>query len=258
MLSMKIAPSLAAGNCLIIKSSEKAPLTSLFLARLSIQAGIPPGVLNVLSGFGYPCGAALSSHLSIRKIAFTGSVATGKLVQKAATESNLKACTLELGGKSPLVVFEDADLGKAAKAAAASIVFNSGQVCMASSRVYVHETVKERFVEMYVKTVKELSSKVGDPLEEDTTYGPVADRAQYCNIQSCLQAAREQKLDFVLGGGHGAEEPTGKQKGCFVQPTVLRDVPEDNDILRKEIFGYVRPCFPRSSIPPFPSLPMHL
>lgn len=192
MMSMKIGPALAAGNCLIMKSSEKAPLTSLLLARLSKEAGIPDGVLNILSGFGRPCGDALARHPEIRKIAFTGSVATGKLVQKAAAESNLKSCTLELGGKSPLIVFEDADLVKAAKAAAHSITINSGQVCMASSRVYVQKSVAEAFTTLYKKALEDISGSMGDPLDLKTMYGPVADRAQAKGILSHLQRAKEQ------------------------------------------------------------------
>lgn len=236
---MKIGPALAAGNCLIMKSSEKAPLTALLLARLSKEAGIPDGVLNILSGFGRPCGDALARHPEIRKIAFTGSVATGKLVQKAAAESNLKSCTLELGGKSPLIVFEDADLAKAAKAAAHSITINSGQVCMASSRVYVHESVAEGFATLYKRALEDISAKMGDPLDPKTMYGPVADHAQAQRILGHLQRAQEQNCEFLLGG-----PLTHTTESCFVQPAVLSRVPESAPILREEIFGYGPPLSP--------------
>lgn len=232
MMSMKIGPSLIAGNCLIVKSSEKAPLTSLLLARLSKEAGIPAGVLNVLSGFGRPCGDALARHQEIRKIAFTGSVSTGKLVQIAAAESNLKSCTLELGGKSPLVVFDDANLEKAANAAAFSIVFNSGQICMASSRIYVHEKIAPRFNELYKSAIIGLSTKMGDPLDLETTYGPVADRGQFNNIMAHLQRAKEQQYQFLLGG-----PPKMEQDGCFVPPSILYGPPESSEIMTKEVFG---------------------
>ncbi|KAL6246295.1 hypothetical protein RBB50_006531 [Rhinocladiella similis] len=234
MMSMKIGPSLAAGNCLILKSSEKAPLTALLLARLSKEAGIPDGVLNILSGFGRPCGDALARHPEIRKIAFTGSVATGKLIQKAAAESNLKSCTLELGGKSPLIVFEDADLAKAAQAAAHSITVNSGQVCMASSRVYVHESVAERFATLYKEAIESIGATIGDPLDPKTMYGPVADHAQAKGIASHLQSAREQNCDFLLGG-----PATHTTESCFIRPVVLGGVPRSSQILRQEIFGPV-------------------
>lgn len=236
MMAMKIGPALVSGNCLIMKSSEKAPLTSLLLARLSKEAGIPPGVLNILSGFGRPCGEALARHLEIRKIAFTGSVPTGKLIQKAAAESNLKSCTLELGGKSPLIVFEDAGLDKAAKVAAASIVLNSGQICMASSRIYVHEEIAKRFTDLYTDEISRLSAKIGNPLDPSTEYGPVADRAQYENISRQLGAAKEEQYAFVLGGPPPPLS-NGLAKGCYIPPAVLTNVPQDSNIMKNEVFG---------------------
>ena len=229
---MKVAPALIAGNCLIVKSSEKAPLTSLLLARLSKEAGIPPGVLNILSGLGPTCGDALARHPEIRKIAFTGSVKTGQLVQIAAAQSNLKACSLELGGKSPLLVFEDADLEKAANAAAASIIFNSGQVCMASSRVYVHEDVASRFIALYKDAIVRITGKVGDPLDPETTYGPVADEQQFASVTRHLQGAKDQGLNFLLGG-----VPKPDSVGCFVHPIIVYEPGEDVAIMKQEVFG---------------------
>lgn len=148
MLSMKIGPALAAGNTMVLKSSEKSPLSCLVVARCMAEIGFPKGVLNILSGLGRPCGEAMAKHMEIRKIAFTGSTITGKAIKKAAAESNLKNVTLELGGKSPMIIFEDADLAKAAADAAFSILAVSGQTCMASSRVYVEESKAEKFLEL--------------------------------------------------------------------------------------------------------------
>ena len=138
MLVNKVGPALVTGNTLVLKSSEKSPLSALAVGRLCQEIGLPKGVLNILSGHGRPCGEAISKHMDIRKISFTGSVVAGRAIKKAAAESNLKNVTLELGGKSPLVIFDDADLSRAIPAAAFSIMVNSGQACMASSRVYVH------------------------------------------------------------------------------------------------------------------------
>lgn len=148
MLGMKIGPALAAGNTMVLKSSEKSPLSSLVVAKCMKEIGFPPGVLNILSGFGRPCGEAIAKHMDIRKLVFTGSTATGKAIKKAAAESNLKNVTLELGGKSPLIIFEDADLAKAAADTAFSITVVSGQACMASSRVYVAESRAPEFLDL--------------------------------------------------------------------------------------------------------------
>ncbi|PKK48521.1 hypothetical protein CI102_5759 [Trichoderma harzianum] len=231
MLAFKVAPALMTGNTMVLKSSERAPLSPLLFARLAKEAGLPPGVLNVLSGFGNPCGDAIARHMEIRKISFTGSHATGKIVQRAAAESNLKVCTLELGGKSPLIVFEDADLEKAAAAAAFSITFNSGQICMACTRVYVHTSVANRFIELYKANILKIMGKIGDPLETTTTFGPQADRQQYDNISKVLQKAADDGLEFILGG-----RPL-EGKGCFIPPAVVLHPPEQGDIMTKEIFG---------------------
>lgn len=148
MLGMKIGPALAAGNTMVLKSSEKSPLSCLVVAKCMKEIGFPPGVLNILSGFGRPCGEAIAKHMDIRKLAFTGSTATGKAIKKAAAESNLKNVSLELGGKSPLIIFEDADLAKAAADAASSITVVSGQACMASSRIYVKESCASEFLDL--------------------------------------------------------------------------------------------------------------
>ncbi|KAJ5718831.1 uncharacterized protein N7483_009913 [Penicillium malachiteum] len=233
MLCFKVGPSLIAGNTLIVKSSEKAPLTCLLFARLAHEAGFPPGVLNFLSGFGLPCGDAIARHPIIRKIAFTGSSMTGKLIQKAAAESNLKSCTLELGGKSPLLIFEDANLEKAAKAAAFSIVFNSGQVCMASSRIYVQDSIAQEFTQLYLKEIQAISNKAGDPLGPETNFGPQADTQQVQNIQKFLNRARIENFKAIL------DDNADPSQGNFVSPRVFIDVPEESPIMKEEIFGAV-------------------
>ncbi|KAJ5764736.1 hypothetical protein N7520_004295 [Penicillium odoratum] len=233
MLCFKVGPSLIAGNTLIVKSSEKAPLTCLLFARLAHEAGFPPGVLNFLSGFGLPCGDAIARHPIIRKIAFTGSSMTGKLIQKAAAESNLKSCTLELGGKSPLLIFEDANLEKAAKAAAFSIVFNSGQVCMASSRIYVQESIAQEFTQLYLKEIQAISNKAGDPLDPETNFGPQADSKQVQNIRTFLDRAKIENLKVIL------DDHVVPSQGNFVSPRVFIDVPEENPMMKEEIFGAV-------------------
>jgi aldehyde dehydrogenase (NAD+) len=233
MLAVKVVPALIAGNTMVLKTSEKSPLSCLVAAQCMQEIEFPKGVLNILSGHGRPAGEALAKHMRIRKIAFTGSTATGKAVQKAAAESNLKNVTLELGGKSPLIVFEDADLAKAAPGAAFSILTNSGQACVASSRIYVHEKVADEFVELVKGALAQMGSS-GDPLEQGTTRGPQADSVQFERVMGFLEGAKREGLEIVVGGGR--EE--GKD-GFYVQPTILRNVPEDARIVKEEVFGPV-------------------
>ena len=186
MLAFKVGPALIAGNTLVLKSSEKAPLSVAVIGRLCKEIGLPAGVLNILSGYGRPCGEAIAKHMQIRKVAFTGSAATGRAVKKAAADSNLKNVTLELGGKSPLIIFDDADLEAAVPTATASILMNSGQVCVASSRVYVHEAVSEKFVEMMKKSMSEMGRNTSlDPTEEGNARGPQADKLQFVSRLDC-------------------------------------------------------------------------
>lgn len=233
MLVLKIAPALAAGNTMVLKSSEKSPLSCLVVARCLREIGFPKGVLNIVSGFGRPTGEAIAKHMRIRKVAFTGSTATGRAIQKAAAESNLKSVSLELGGKSPLVVFEDADLEKAVPLAAFSITVMSGQACMASSRVYVHEKVAEPFIEGMKAAMKAMGES-GDPLGERTARGPQADRVQFDRVMGFLKEAKEGGLDVVMGGG----KEEGKE-GLFVEPTIIRNPPEDSKVMKEEVFGPV-------------------
>ncbi|PYI04683.1 aldehyde dehydrogenase [Aspergillus sclerotiicarbonarius CBS 121057] len=229
---MKVGAALITGNTIVVKTSEKAPLSCLLAARCAQEAGLPPGVLNILSGYGRPCGEAIARHMDIRKLSFTGSTATGKLIQRMAAESNLKSVDLELGGKSPLIIWDDADLSKAVPAAAQSILANSGQVCIASSRVYVHAAIAQQFIDLLTTTMREMG-KSGDPLDPSTMRGPQADAAQFERVQGYLQLAREEGVEIHLGGGREGSQ------GYFIEPTLLSNVPESSKLVKEEIFGPV-------------------
>lgn len=233
MVINKVGPALVSGNTIVVKSSEKAPLSCLVLGKACQDVSFPKGAINLLNGFDPSTGNCLARHTDVRKISFTGSVVAGKMVKKAAAESNLKNCTPELGGKSPLIIFEDADLEKAAPAAAFSILFSSGQVCIASSRVYVHAGIAERFMEA-MKSAYSHIGKSGDPMAEDTMRGPQVDRIQFKRVMDFLQYAKDNKLDIKLGGD---KEQT--ENGFFIQPTIIANVPEDSRVMNEEIFGPV-------------------
>ncbi|KAH6972074.1 aldehyde dehydrogenase domain-containing protein [Ilyonectria sp. MPI-CAGE-AT-0026] len=227
----KVAPAIAAGNTVVIKSSEKAPLTSARLAGLIQKAGFPPGVINVLHGHGNISGTTLAHHMDVRMITFTGSGRTGRLIQEAASKSNMKNVVLELGGKSPAVVFGDADLECAAKATAYSIQWNSGQVCMANSRVYVHVSVADRFLGLFKEAFK--SVKLGDPLSPETTHGPQADHVQFDIVQKYVEIGKKDGR-LALGG-----EVPSDLNGYFIQPTIFVETPENSQIMKDEVFGPV-------------------
>lgn len=229
---MKTMPAVAAGNAIIIKSSEKAPITPLILGKLVGEAGFPPGLIQVLSGFGPTVGSALALHMKIRKISFTGSTATGKLIQQMSGQSNLKAVTLELGGKSPVIVFPDADVQRAAQECAVSILFNAGQVCVGSSRIYVHRSIKEGFLKAYQANIAAFAQNIGNAQDEKTTHGPQVDKIQYDKIKQYLEVGRNEG-DVLLGGSALDRE------GFFIDPTVFTDVPETSRLVREEIFGPV-------------------
>ncbi|KAF5679422.1 aldehyde dehydrogenase [Fusarium heterosporum] len=228
----KTAPALITGNTVVLKTSEKAPLGAAKLAELIHQAGFPPGVFNVISGHGTPSGAALSSHMDVRAISFTGSSRTGRAIQEAAAKSNLKKVILELGGKSPVIIFEDADLEQAARDTMISIQFNSGQACMANSRVYVQESIAQKFVESCKKALATV--KAGDPTKEGVNHGPQVDKIQYESIMSYIDEGK--KSGTLALGGKGNLDKTG---GFFVEPTIFLDTAEDAKIMKEEIFGPV-------------------
>ncbi|KIW68607.1 hypothetical protein PV04_04543 [Phialophora macrospora] len=233
----KVAPALAAGNTVVLKSSEKAPLTSAKVATLIARVGFPAGVLNVISGHGATSGAILSSHMDVRALSFTGSCRTGRLIQAAAAKSNLKHVVLELGGKSPAVVFDDCDLDAAVEETQHSVQFNSGQVCMANSRVYVQDTIADRFVEAFKQKFANVSA--GDPLDAKTTHGPQADEAQYNTVQRYIEAGKASST-LALGGTKEVRGLSGpSEQGYFVPPTVFLHSPEDAAVMKEEIFGPV-------------------
>ncbi|KAL4779599.1 aldehyde dehydrogenase domain-containing protein [Aspergillus varians] len=227
--AFKLAPALAAGNTVVLKSSEKAPLTSAFAARLIAKAGFPPGVINVISGFGTPVGSTLAYHMDVRCLSFTGSSSTGQKIQTAAAASNMKIVHMELGGKSPAIVFDDADLESAAQQTQFSIQFLSGQTCMANSRIYVQESIAEKFLALF-KEKFAAGASLGNPLEPATSHGPQVDKLQYERVKSYL-AIGEMDGKLSMGGDAG--------DGCFIKPTVFENVPEDSRIVKEEVFGPV-------------------
>ncbi|KAL1792310.1 hypothetical protein ACET3X_008817 [Alternaria dauci] len=216
----------------IFKSSEKSPLGALALGPLFIKAGFPPGVVQILSGAG-DTGAALASHPHISKISFTGSATVGRMVQDAATRSNLKRVTLELGGKSPAIVFPDAPMDIAIANVGSGFLANSGQICVAASRVLVHASIATSFVGKLKSLFEEAASKLGsDPLEVQTDHGPVADLQQYQRIMTYIEQGKKD-ASLVTGGSRKGD------KGFFICPTLFLDPPEDSSIWREEIFGPV-------------------
>lgn len=234
MIGEKAAPALATGNCIILKPSEKTPLAALAIGSLIKAAGFPPGVFQILSGDG-STGALISSHMRIRKVSFTGSVPTGKKVQEAAARSNLKRVHLELGGKSPAVVFDDCDLKNAVKWCVDGLTNNSGQICMAATRVYVQEGVFDAFVKAYKEKLEEVVRSMGDPDEQATKMGPLIDEAQFSRVVGFIERGKQEKQGDLLTGGISK----GGDQGYYVTPTVFTNVHSDAEIYQNEIFGPV-------------------
>ncbi|CAI7677408.1 unnamed protein product [Penicillium discolor] len=232
-IGLKAAPALATGNVFILKPSEKTPLAAAALGKLAIEAGFPPGVFQVLEGDG-STGAILASHMRIAKVSFTGSVPTGKSVQVLAARSNLKRVTLELGGKSPAVVFDDANLENAVQWCVNGLINNLGQICFAASRVYVQDGIYDKFLAAYRKAVGAKREVMGDPESSSSEIGPVVDQAQYERILRIIKTAREQNDGKLLQGG----EPLGA-KGFYIDPAIFLDTGKDSSIARDEIFGPV-------------------
>lgn len=187
------------GNCFILKPSEKTPFSSAALGTLIKDAGFPPGVFQILTGDG-STGAIISAHMKIRKVSFTGSIATGKKIQEAAARSNLKRVTLELGGKSPAVVFEDCNLENAINCTSSALTLNTGQVCFAATRVYVHEAIYEKFIEGYQNKLKESTSTTGDPEDTGMTVGPLVDEAQFKRVTGFIERGQQGQGRLILGG----------------------------------------------------------
>jgi len=198
-VGLKAAPALAMGNCFILKPSEKTPLASLALGELIKEAGFPPGVFQVLSGDG-STGAIIASHMRIRKVSFTGSIPTGKKIQEMAAKSNLKRVTLELGGKSPAVVFDDCNLENAVTWTANAITANTGQVCFAASRVYVQEGIYDKFIEKYKQAMMDKKNAVGDPEDKETSIGPLVDEAQFKRVSGFIERGQQGQGKLLVGG----------------------------------------------------------
>ncbi|KAH6873414.1 aldehyde dehydrogenase domain-containing protein [Thelonectria olida] len=232
MAAWKLSPALAAGNTIVLKPAEQTPLSVLLFATLIEKAGFPPGVVNIVNGFGRIAGAHLASHVGVDKIAFTGSTNTGREIMKLAA-SNLKEITLETGGKSPLIVFEDAELENAVKWSHYGVMANQGQICTSTSRIFVHKNVYDKFVDLFVKEVKK-TSVVGDPFAAGTFQGPQVTKAQYDRILSYVEEGKREGATLT----HGGKPFTGVNgKGYFIEPTVFTDVKDNMKIYREEIFG---------------------
>ena len=230
MASWKVAPCLATGNVSILKPAEETPLTALRLAELAQEAGIPPGVFSVIPGYGHTAGAALSAHPRVDKVAFTGSTEVGKLIVQAAS-GNLKKVSLELGGKSPNIVLDDADIDAAIAGSANAIFFNSGQVCVAGSRLYADRKIFDRVVDGVTQAAKSIRVAAGD--DPKSQMGPLVSEIQFKRVTGYIEAGRKEGARVVTGGGRVGE------KGYFVEPTVLLDVNPQMKIVREEIFGPV-------------------
>jgi aldehyde dehydrogenase (NAD+) len=231
MQAWKLAPALACGNTVVMKTAEQTPLSALRVGELIVEAGFPEGVVNILSGYGPTAGAAISSHMDIDKVAFTGSTEVGKLIMKAAAESNLKRVTLELGGKSPNIVFADADMDAAVEGSHFALFFNQGQCCCAGSRVFVEEKVYDQFVEQSAARAKRRT--VGNPLDKNTEQGPQVDNDQFTKVLSFIDAGKREGANLVAGGSRVGD------RGYFVAPTVFSDVKDEMKIAQEEIFGPV-------------------
>lgn len=233
MAAWKLGPALATGNTVVIKAAEQTPLSILYLGQLITEAGFPPGVVNILNGHGRECGKAIASHPDVDKIAFTGSTATGKEIMKMAS-LNIKNITLETGGKSALVIFDDAELDQAVKWGHVGIFSNQGQVCCATSRILVQEGIYDKFVEEFAKYVKDVQV-VGDPFEEKTLQGPQVTKQQHERVLGFAKAGKDEGAKLICGGETFTD--VGDGKGYFIKPTIFADVKSEMSIYKEEVFG---------------------
>jgi aldehyde dehydrogenase (NAD+) len=231
MQAWKLGPALATGNTVVMKTAEQTPLSALRLGELIIEAGFPPGVVNILSGYGPTAGAAISHHMDIDKVAFTGSTEVGHLVMEAAAKSNLKRVTLELGGKSPNIVFADADMDEAIEGAHNALFFNQGQCCVAGSRLFVEEKCYDEFVAKSVERAKQRT--VGNPFDLNTKQGPQVDKDQFNKVMHYIESGMREGAQILCGGNQVGD------KGYFIAPTIFADVQDSMEIARDEIFGPV-------------------
>lgn len=232
MLANKLGPSLAVGNTVVVKPAEQTPLTALFVASLIVEAGFPPGVVNIVPGYGQTAGAAITCHLDVNKVSFTGSVQVGRMIQQSSGMSNLKRITLELGGKSPLVIFSDADLNLAVELAHQTAFANQGQVCCAPTRIFIQETIYEEFVKR--SREKALKRIVGDPFDIKSEQGPQIDERQFNKVLELIESGKKEGAKLECGGTRLGNT------GYYIKPTVFSNVQDHMRIAREEIFGPVQ------------------
>ena len=240
MQAWKIAPALAAGNTVVLKPAEQTPLSALRVGELLLEAGMPPGVVNILPGYGPTAGAAIARHPDVDKVAFTGSTEVGHLIMEASAKSNLKRVTLELGGKSPNIVFADAPMDQAIEGAHFGLFFNQGQVCCAGSRLFVEDRCYDEFVEKSVKRATE--RVVGDPFDPKTQQGPQVDKTQFDKVMGYIEAGKSEGARLRCGGERIGE------RGYFIQPTVFTEAGDEMKIAKEEIFGPVMSIMKFSSV----------
>lgn len=232
MASWKVAPAIAAGCTVVLKPSEVTSLTALEMAAICEQAQIPPGVVNILPGLGAEAGAPLTEHPLVDKIAFTGSVPTGSKLMKVAAQ-DIKNVSLELGGKSPLIIFDDCDLEDAVEWLMFGIFWNKGEVCSATSRVLVQENLYPKLMDRLIEETRKL--KIGNGMEDGVLLGPLVNAAQYEKVTGAIAAGKRDGASLVYGG----ERPAGLDKGYYLEPAIFVDVPQDCDLWREEVFGPV-------------------
>jgi aldehyde dehydrogenase (NAD+) len=240
MQAWKLAPALACGNTVVLKPAEQTPLTALRVGELILEAGFPSGVVNILPGYGPTAGQAIARHMDVDKVAFTGSTEVGHLIMEAAAQTNLKRVTLELGGKSPNIVFADADLNQAIEGSHFALFFNQGQCCCAGSRLFVERKVYDEFVERSVSRARRRT--VGDPFDPRTEQGPQVDQAQFDKVMSYIESGRSEGAKLMCGGERAGD------RGYFVKPTVFADVRDEMKIAEEEIFGPVMSIIPFEGI----------
>ncbi len=236
MIAWKIGPALACGNTVVLKPAEQTPLPALRFGQLAVEAGVPEGVVNIITGFGPTAGAALARHPGVDKIAFTGSTEVGKEILQASAH-DLKRVSLELGGKSPNIIFADADLKSSVSGSAAGIFRNQGQVCSAGSRIFVQREIYDEFAQRLAETAKGI--RLGDPFDPHTTMGPLISAEQHERVLGYLEAGKREGAKVKIGGERGPQP-----RGYFVKPTVLVDVGNSMRIAREEIFGPVASLIP--------------
>jgi aldehyde dehydrogenase (NAD+) len=236
MQAWKLGPALACGNTVVMKPAEQTPLTALRVGELMLEAGFPEGVVNILPGYGPTAGAAIARHMDVDKVAFTGSTEVGHLIMEAAAQTNLKRVTLELGGKSPNIIFADADMEKAIEGSHFALFFNQGQCCCAGSRTFVERKAYDQFVERSVERAKRRT--VGDPFSPDTEQGPQVDLDQFNKVMSYIDAGKREGASLLCGGSRVGD------RGYFVAPTVFADVQDNMKIAQEEIFGPVMSIIP--------------